>query len=127
MRRPPIAAAWECWPALPRTAAVADVTNMVDYYLLNIYMATWDWPHNNWVAARERSDRGRYRLYIWDAEGAMYTRGNRPVTQEMIQPFISSGNGELRDLEGITVFLASSASDYITGQTIYVDGGFTAK
>jgi enoyl-[acyl-carrier-protein] reductase (NADH) len=36
-------------------------------------------------------------------------------------------NGELRDLEGITVFLASSASDYITGQTIFVDGGFTAK
>ena len=36
-------------------------------------------------------------------------------------------NGELRDLEGITVFLASSASDYITGQIIYVDGGFTAK
>ena len=36
-------------------------------------------------------------------------------------------NGELCDLEGITVFLASPASDYITGQTIYVDGGFTAK
>ena len=36
-------------------------------------------------------------------------------------------NGEMRDLEGITVFLASQASDYITGQTIYVDGGFTAK
>ena len=36
-------------------------------------------------------------------------------------------NGELYDLEGITVFLASQASDYITGQTIFVDGGFTAK
>ena len=36
-------------------------------------------------------------------------------------------NGELADLDGITVFLASAASDYITGQVIYVDGGFTAK
>jgi len=36
-------------------------------------------------------------------------------------------NGNLDDLDGITVFLASSASDYITGQTIFVDGGFTAK
>ena len=36
-------------------------------------------------------------------------------------------NGELADLEGITVFLASAASAYITGQTIFVDGGFTAK
>lgn len=36
-------------------------------------------------------------------------------------------NGRLADLDGITVFLASAASDYITGQVIYVDGGFTAK
>lgn len=36
-------------------------------------------------------------------------------------------NGELSDLDGITVFLASPASSYITGQTIPVDGGFTAK
>ncbi|MEX0693065.1 MAG: SDR family oxidoreductase [Rhodospirillales bacterium] len=36
-------------------------------------------------------------------------------------------NGALDDLDGITVFLASAASAYITGQTIPVDGGFTAK
>lgn len=36
-------------------------------------------------------------------------------------------NGRLEDLDGITVFLASKASDYITGQVISVDGGFTAK
>ncbi len=36
-------------------------------------------------------------------------------------------NGELADLDGVTVFLASDASNYITGQVIPVDGGFTAK
>lgn len=36
-------------------------------------------------------------------------------------------NGELTDLYGLTVFLASDASSYITGQTIMIDGGFTAK
>ncbi len=36
-------------------------------------------------------------------------------------------NGELEDLAGISVFLAAPASGYITGQTIFVDGGFTAK
>ncbi|MGF1629126.1 MAG: SDR family NAD(P)-dependent oxidoreductase [Kiloniellaceae bacterium] len=36
-------------------------------------------------------------------------------------------NGRLQDLDGITVFLASAASAFITGQVIYVDGGFTAK
>jgi NAD(P)-dependent dehydrogenase (short-subunit alcohol dehydrogenase family) len=36
-------------------------------------------------------------------------------------------NGELEDLVGATVFLASPASAYVTGQTLAVDGGFTAK
>lgn len=36
-------------------------------------------------------------------------------------------NGELSDLDGLTQFLASPASAYITGQVIYLDGGFTAK
>jgi len=35
-------------------------------------------------------------------------------------------NGEAGDFEGIAVFLASRASDYVTGQVISVDGGFSA-
>jgi len=36
-------------------------------------------------------------------------------------------NGALEDLQGVTVFLASHASAYITGQTLMVDGGYTAR
>jgi gluconate 5-dehydrogenase len=34
-------------------------------------------------------------------------------------------NGVLDDFTGVTVFLASDASAYVTGQTIFVDGGFS--
>jgi gluconate 5-dehydrogenase len=34
--------------------------------------------------------------------------------------------GKLEDLHGAAIFLASSASDFVNGQTIYVDGGVLA-
>ena len=34
--------------------------------------------------------------------------------------------GYLDELEGIVIFLAAPASDFITGQTIYIDGGWTS-
>ncbi|EFL88185.1 SDR family NAD(P)-dependent oxidoreductase [Ahrensia sp. R2A130] len=36
-------------------------------------------------------------------------------------------NGGLEDLTGPTIFLASEASNYVTGQILSVDGGYTAK
>ncbi len=36
-------------------------------------------------------------------------------------------NGEMADINGTILFLCSRASDYVTGQVLMVDGGFTAK
>ncbi len=52
-----------------------DVVNFIDYLIVNVYGASWDWPHNNWRAARERTANGKFRFYIWDAEGAFGLTG----------------------------------------------------
>lgn len=46
--------------------------------------------------------------------------------QKLAESTMIGRNGELRDLRGAAVFLASHASDYITGQLLFVDGGFSA-
>ncbi|MGE4373173.1 MAG: SDR family NAD(P)-dependent oxidoreductase [Xanthobacter sp.] len=50
------------------------------------------------------------------------TRASRNAAQTAI-----GRNGALEDLVGPTVFLASEACAYVTGQILPVDGGFTAK
>lgn len=53
---------------------------------------------------------------------------NNPVRNAEVMnrvPMKRWGNGQ--DLKGLTVFLASSASDYITGTVIPVDGGYMVR
>ncbi|MBL8359811.1 MAG: SDR family oxidoreductase [Rubrivivax sp.] len=49
------------------------------------------------------------------------------LAQRHAQQTCLGRNGELEDLHGATVFLCSEASRYVTGQTLMVDGGYTAR
>ncbi len=49
------------------------------------------------------------------------------LADKLAQQTAVGRNGKLTDLDGTCVFLASPASNYVTGQVIAIDGGFTAK
>jgi len=49
---------------------------------------------------------------------------SNPDVEKLICQAIPKGKiGEPEDVVGAVLFLASGAADYITGETIYVDGG----
>jgi len=51
----------------------------------------------------------------------------KPVSKRVLDHIPAGRWGQPEDLAGVVVFLASEAAGYITGQTIYVDGGYTTR
>jgi len=50
-----------------------DVVSFIDYLIIRLWPNDWDWPQNNWAAAAERSAAGRWKFFVWDAEGTFET------------------------------------------------------
>ena len=48
------------------------------------------------------------------------------IQQEMIRDIPLNRLGQPEDLKGTAVYLASPASDFVTGHTLLIDGGYTA-
>ncbi len=51
----------------------------------------------------------------------------KPVLDSLLKDIPLSRIGEADDIKSLTVFLASKASDYVTGAIIPVDGGLLAR
>ena len=55
------------------------------------------------------------------------TRSNEKRNAEILSHIPANRWGDVYDLMGACVFLASGASDYINGQIITVDGGYLMR
>lgn len=45
-----------------------DLPQFIDYHLIQIHAANWDWPNKNWRAARNRDLAGGFQFFVWDME-----------------------------------------------------------
>lgn len=59
--------------ALAHVARLVDLENLTDYYLLQIYAANNDWPHQNVTVFRDPAgDDRRFRFLLWDIDHAFW-------------------------------------------------------
>ena len=55
-----------------------------------------------------------------------FTEANPDLAAEWVSRIPAGRMGEPTDLDGLVLLLASSSSSYLTGQTLVIDGGYTA-
>ena len=69
-----------------------DVTNYVDYLIVNLWGGNWDWPWKNWWAGRRRTDDSTgFKFYCWDYENTMgNNRGRSPLSKNALNNNFSS-------------------------------------
>ena len=78
-----------------------------------------------WSRHGRQLQRDRARVLRDAADGAGLRRPGA-VAGERRRARSSAATASSTDLAGTAIFLASRASDYVTGQTLFVDGGFSA-
>ncbi len=55
-----------------------------------------------------------------------FTEANPDLAQQWIASIPAGRMGEPEDLHGLVTYLASESSSYLTGQSVVIDGGYTA-
>ncbi|HUT14585.1 MAG TPA: lamin tail domain-containing protein [Thermoguttaceae bacterium] len=70
----------------PSYPNLLDVTNYVDYLIVNVWGGNWDWPGKNWWAGRENTpDSTGFKFYCWDFENTMGNNlGRSPLNKNAL-------------------------------------------
>jgi hypothetical protein len=104
-------------PALP---IYLDVRNMIDYMILNFYMAMNDWPDNNYWTGRKRTAPSTgFKFYPWDADFSMDN-----VTQNIVEVFtgVAAPYGACRRNPEFRMLFADRLHKHFSkGGALYVD------
>jgi hypothetical protein len=66
-------------------AARLNIPQAIDYTLIQIFAANWDWPNKNWVAAHNRRLQDGFQLFLWDVEHSTALRDD-PARGMCISP-----------------------------------------
>ena len=73
----------------PATPPLLDVVSYVDYIIVNAWGGNWDWPRNNFWAARDRDPLTTtgFHFFNWDGENTMgNNRSRSPLTADVFNP-----------------------------------------
>ncbi len=56
----------------PNYPHLLDMSNYIDYMIVNMWAGNWDWPWNNyWIGRKRTDDSTGFKCYCWDAEDIM--------------------------------------------------------
>ncbi|MCP4261172.1 MAG: hypothetical protein GY774_27245 [Planctomycetes bacterium] len=70
----------------PSYSNLLDVTNYIDYLIINLWGGNWDWPWKNWWAGRDRSENSTgFKFYCWDYENTIGNNlGRSPLNKNAL-------------------------------------------
>jgi hypothetical protein len=105
-----------------------DMTEFVDYIIVQCWSGNWDWPQNNWTAASERSTNRKWRFFVWDGEGGMdgtldQNRFNKLVSSDSDRSHLSRLYKSLKDNEDFKILFA----DRLQKHFLNADGAMTKE
>ncbi len=85
-------------PAYP---VLLNVTNYIDYLIVNLWGGNWDWPWKNWYAARDRTaDSTGFMFFCWDYENTMGNNRDRsPLDKNALNNSFSSAGEPHQNLK----------------------------
>ncbi|HEX2473854.1 MAG TPA: lamin tail domain-containing protein [Lacipirellulaceae bacterium] len=78
----------------PATPPLLDLVSYVDYIIVNAWGGNWDWPRNNYWAARDRNPATTtgFHFFNWDGENTLgNNRSRSPVEKDVFDPSTQPG------------------------------------